>query len=336
MKILLAPIEIAGQVAITANALRKLGLNAVSSNYHFHKNPYEYACDVNFKVNRELPVTTDDIKKFMFTFMSVFRFDIFHFNFGKTLLKKNRDLPILKHLGKKLVMEFWGSDIRMTDTSEQEPNASLARKSRTKIIEKLKRLGSNVHLAIVADLELKAYVENFFKRVELVPQRIELDKFQPSYPDPTKQTPLVVHAPTHRAIKGTDYLIEAVENLKSKHSFDFRLIEGMKHSEAKKLYENADVIVDQLRLGTYGVFAVESMALGKPVITYIHEDFKRSYPPNLPIQTATINSIGDVLERILTDGDLRHNLGIQSRKYAEDHHDSIKVAKKLFTIYQSL
>jgi hypothetical protein len=33
MRVLLAPIEIAGQMGITARALRKLGLDAVSFNY---------------------------------------------------------------------------------------------------------------------------------------------------------------------------------------------------------------------------------------------------------------------------------------------------------------
>jgi glycosyltransferase involved in cell wall biosynthesis len=233
-------------------------------------------------------------------------------------------------------MEFWGSDVRTADTGKRKFNANLAKKSSNKIVEKLERLGSYIDLALVADLELKAYVEPFFKRVELVPQRIELDRFLPNFPDPAKQRPLIIHAPTHRAIKGTEYVMDAVEDLQSKYSFDFRLIEGMKHSEAKRLYENADVVVDQLRLGTYGIFAVESMALGKPVITYIREDFKNSYPPSLPIQSASRDTIRDALELIIADGSLRHNLGIKGRKYVEEYHDSIKIAERLRSIYQGL
>ena len=336
MRILLAPIEIAGQIAITARALRKLGHQAVSANYYYKNNPYAYTCDVNFGGDKKFPRAVNSHRQFMFTCMSAFRFDVFHFNFGKTFFKKNRDLPILKRLGKKLVMEFWGSDVRIIDAPEQTSGADLAQKSSVKIIEKLKRLGRCIDLALVADLELKAYVQPFFKRVELVPQRIELDNFLPNFPDPDQHRPLIVHAPTHRAIKGTEYVMEAVEDLKKKYPFDFRLIEGMKHSDAKRLYEKADVVVDQLRLGTYGVFAVESMALGKPVITYIREDFRNSYPPNLPIQSAGRNTIRDVLERMIANGPMRHDLGIKSRTYVESYHDSVKVARRLQAIYSSL
>jgi glycosyltransferase involved in cell wall biosynthesis len=323
MRILLAPIEIAGQMAITARALRKLDLHAVSCDYGYKQTPYGYTCDVNLGLNEKNSKVMKTATQLAFFLKSAFRYDVFHFNFGKTLLKKGRDIPFLRRLGKKVVMEFWGSDIRVIDESEQGPqvpDANLAKKNS----------------ALVADLELKAYVGPFFKRVELVPQRIELDRFQPNFPDPARQRPLIVHAPTHRPIKGTDYVMEAVEALQSKYAFDFRLIEGMKHSEAKRLYENADVVVDQLRLGTYGVFAVESMALGKPVISYIQEEFRKSYPPSLPIQSASRDTIGDVLERMIADGVLRHNLGIKSRKYAEDYHDSIKVAERLVSIYQSI
>ena len=34
----------------------------------------------------------------------------------------------------------------------------------------------------------------------------------------------------------------------------------------------ADVIVDQLRCGSHGVFAVEAMATGKPVLCYIRDE----------------------------------------------------------------
>ena len=336
MRVLIAPIEIAGQMAMTARALRKLDLHAVSCDYGYKQTPYGYTCDVNLGLNEKNSKVMKTATQLAFFLKSAFRYDVFHFNFGKTLLKKGRDIPFLRRLGKKVVMEFWGSDIRVIDTPEQEPDANLAKKSSIKIIENLKRLSSNIDLVLVADLELKAYVEPFFKRVELVPQRIELDRFQPNFPDPARQRPLIVHAPTHRAIKGTDYVMEAVEALQSKYAFDFRLIEGMKHSEAKRLYEKADVVVDQLRLGTYGVFAVESMALGKPVISYIQEDFRKSYPPSLPIQSASRDTIGDVLERMIADGALRHNLGIKSRQYAEDYHDSIRVAERLVSIYQSI
>jgi glycosyltransferase involved in cell wall biosynthesis len=261
---------------------------------------------------------------------------VFHFNFGKTLLKNNRDIPFLKSLGKKLVMEFWGNDARIDNMPDQVDPRRLSRKKRGKILDRFRKLGRYIDVALVADLELKGYVESFFKRVELIPQRIELDIYVPRYPDPAKKRPLVVHAPTDRDIKGTAYVLDAVQKLMHKHSFDFYLIEGKKHSEARELYANADVVVDQLRIGTYGVLAVESMALGKPVITHIRDDVRGGYPETLPIVAASQESICEALDRVIAHGTLRHDLGVQSRRYVEEYHDSIKVARRLHCIYQSI
>ena len=44
----------------------------------------------------------------------------------------------------------------------------------------------------------------------------------------------------------------------------------MSNREAIKRYREADIIIDQLRVGWYGAFAVEAMKMGKPIIAYIN------------------------------------------------------------------
>jgi len=50
------------------------------------------------------------------------------------------------------------------------------------------------------------------------------------------------------------------------------LIEGVPNREARLRYAAADVIVDQLKIGWYGMFAIESMALAKPVVVHLDEE----------------------------------------------------------------
>ena len=45
------------------------------------------------------------------------------------------------------------------------------------------------------------------------------------------------------------------------------IVEGVPHDEARERYARADIVVDQLNAGWHGVFALEAMALGKPVVT---------------------------------------------------------------------
>ena len=98
-------------------------------------------------------------------------------------------------------------------------------------------------------------------------------------------------------------------------------------------YPKADIIVDQLYAGTYGVFAIEGMALGKPVITYIMDEMLGMFPPELPIQSASAKTVQDVLERLILSPQLRREIGMAGRKYVEDYHDYRKAAAYLKKIY---
>ena len=68
--------------------------------------------------------------------------------------------------------------------------------------------------------------------------------------------------------KGSEHVIAAVEGLDA----DLYLVEGLRHDEAFDRYRAADIVVDQLNAGWYGLFAIEAMALGKPVVTFLHDE----------------------------------------------------------------
>jgi hypothetical protein len=85
--------------------------------------------------------------------------------------------------------------------------------------------------------------------------------------------PRIVHAPTNRRIKGTRFVVKTVEKLRREgFEFDFALVENVKHEDAMREYEKADIVVDQLLIGWYGGLAVEVMAMGKCVVCYLREE----------------------------------------------------------------
>ena len=59
------------------------------------------------------------------------------------------------------------------------------------------------------------------------------------------------------------------------------------------------MIVDQLNAGWYGVFAIEAMALGKPVVTFLHDEAVRrteeAFGVQVPIVGATKETLADAL-----------------------------------------
>ena len=113
-------------------------------------------------------------------------------------------------------------------------------------------------------------------------------------------------------------------------------VNAYKRDEVVEVTKEADLVIDQLVVGEHGAYAIECMALGKPVICYIHPDFERCYPDGFPIVNATPDSLADVLRQLLAEPERRRSIAENSRAYAERVHDSTVVARRLLEIYEQL
>ena len=149
-----------------------------------------------------------------------------------------------------------------------------------------------------------------------------------------RKRPVVLHAPSSRRRKGTEHVVAACEGLDA----DLEIVEGLPHDEAFERYRRADIVVDQLNAGWYGVFAIECLALGKPVVTFLHDEAVRrtneAYGMEVPIRSATADTLRETLRPLVDDVDLRRRLGAASRAYAERVHDIEKIAGQLVTLYE--
>jgi len=85
--------------------------------------------------------------------------------------------------------------------------------------------------------------------------------------------------------------------------------------------------------------AVELMALGKPVVSFIRKKDLKYIPKkmknDLPIIDITPFDIYDVMKSVLSMSPTEiKDLGIISRKYVEKWHNSIDIAKRLKQDYE--
>ena len=238
--------------------------------------------------------------------------DIFHFYFGLTLVPKAIQFPVLKAFGKKSVMHFLGSDIRGKPPGE----LAWARRADAQIV------GSYDAIRWMPD-------------AEVVPPGLDLSKFPPA-PPPEHDRVRVVHAPTSRTKKGTEHVIAACEKL----DVELDIVEGVRHDEALERYRQADVVVDQLNAGWYGVFATEAMALAKPVVSFLHEEAvektERAFGVRVPIVGTTRERLVETLRPLVESAEERRRIGEASRVYVEQVHDAEKIADRLLEIYARL
>ena len=263
---------------------------------------------------------------------SIFKYDVFHFHFGRSILF-NKDLWVYKSLKKKVFFEFHGDDLRDLEKFSELNKYAVDYPGSNNNKIRLERICSSADGIILHDDELITYLPENTSNVFVVPLRLDIDKLTPNYPSADNKKIKIVHAPSDRKTKGSQYVIDAIEKLKEKYDIELLLVEKMTQEEAREVYLQADIIVDQLIIGTYGVFAIEAMALGKPVITYISNEMKERLPEELPIVSATIDNIEEVLERLILDGNMRNELGKKGREYAKMYHDYKKIGKILADIY---
>jgi glycosyltransferase involved in cell wall biosynthesis len=240
------------------------------------------------------------------------RTDVFHFYFGLTLLPKSVQFPLLRLLRKRSVFHYLGSDIRGKTPDE------LA-------------YGKRADAEVVGSYDAIRWVPE----AEVIPPGLDLRPFRP-VPPSDRARPLVVHAPSDRVKKGTQHVIDACARL----PVELDIVEGVDHETARERYARADIVVDQLNAGWHGVFALESMALGKPVVAHLKPDVvERSaagYGVRIPIVAATAATLVDALRPLVEQPALRRELGAAGRDYVERVHDVDRVADRLIDLYRSL
>lgn len=335
MRILHGMSDVAGQGSYSVAGLRAIGADATMAVWR--GNPFGYPVDIDMKIGKKkwmYPFYA--IKMLAFAIPAFFKYQIFHFHFGYSLIPFGLDLVWLRRAGKKIFMEYHGSDIRYTyqrirpkyyPYSDLEPVSKRKRRGNDKVLK-------YADAVITHDEELKQHIPS--DRIYITPLRIDVCKFTPIYPEEEKKRPVIVHAPSNYIVKGSKYVIETVKKLEKKYDLEFILVQNKKQEEAIEIYKKADIIIDQMYAQTYGVFAVEAMALGKPVVGYISDEIRSAFPEELPIVSATIDSLYQMLEMLIMDSKKRRELGMAGRKYAEDYHDYRKIAKVQMDIYKGV
>jgi len=222
------------------------------------------------------------------------RYDVFHFNFGQSLLPgylvRGADMGLLRAMGKRVFMTFMGSDIRTHLRADGEPALAddgsgdpvySPRGDRAKrlAVARAERWCDRV-FCLNPDLCARTSRGEFLPYTSVDP-RVIRPRDGERRPGPVR----IAHAPTNRRIKGTRAVVEAVERLGE--SAELILIENLAHGEAMRRCAEADILVDQLRVGWYGGLAVECMARGIPVVAYIRgsdlSHVPRGFARELPI-----------------------------------------------------
>jgi glycosyltransferase involved in cell wall biosynthesis len=275
------------------------------------------------------------------------KYDIFHFYFdggfiGRLTIGHRLVLPLLHIAGKKVIVVPYGCEARLESIAKKyKYNFCMYCTEENKTCDEKKTRRYLEHFCKHADIVLGCadLVECFPRYDGMWQYPIELSEWPPADPPTKSEIIKVVHAANHRRLKGTHFLITAIDELKVEgYQVELVIVEKMLTSEAKKIYAQADIIADQFIAGAYALFAIEGMALGKPVICYLNEDWFRYHPEwsECPIVSASPENLKEQLVRLINDSKLRRELGQRGIAYVKKYHSSESVGAELDKLYRCL
>jgi hypothetical protein len=256
-----------------------------------------------------------------------------------------RDLAFWRFAGKRVVMTFYGDDVRMVDLSvARNPHTHLALPGlheefarrdpwKRKLVAALERNGVSM-FATNPDL-----LEALPRSAAFVPYGNVDPASHAPQPPRASGTLRFIHMPTDRDVKGTSLFVAAVEQLQREGvDCSLTLVERMTNTQALVALNEHDVLLDQLRVGWFGAVAVEAMAMAKPAVAYLHADDRlrtpAAYSAALPIIAASPDDVLATLRAItaMPRGELSA-LGLRSRRFVDDWHAPERVARMMLDAY---
>ncbi len=238
--------------------------------------------------------------------------------------------PLLRLAGKKLVVSPYGSDVAVPGHLGALEEQMLAE------YPVFLEIGDQIRERVDyycrwADLVIGNWHQlGYLPRTDVLwPTMLAIDTEQwPEVPpgggDGHDGPVTVVHAPNHRLIKGTEGLIEAVEELRAEGlDVHLDLLERRPNEEVRQAILRADIVADQFVTG-YAMFAIEGMSAGKPVLSalsWLPADYMQTEAMRAsPVVNADLTNLKQVLRELVENPAERRRVGRAGREFVLDYH----------------
>jgi glycosyltransferase involved in cell wall biosynthesis len=336
-------------IARNAQADRQRGLQADTLVYEpfYVGNPFTYVVHL-----KRRPSWQRLLVPYAIFLWAAWRYDVFQFHFDRGLLigpdtftYNPVELPLLKLAGKGTVASAYGSDVRFRSRCVEDQPYNLcmgcpgpnygcvcdADKATRNIAHVVRWAGMALSTGDTSDYTPGTRRDIFYLGLDL--DRLSYVGARHDNEGPVR----IAHAPTDRNFKGTHYLIDAVARLQAAGlPVELDLIERVSNDETLERCKQADIIADQFIMGHHGVFTLEAMALGKPVLCFIrHADYLPT-GVDCPIVSTTPDDLEDTIKRLATSAELRQDLGRRGRQFVETVYAQPRVAERMARVYEAV
>lgn len=366
MKVFIGMTEIAGYYHNLALGLRENGIEV--SEYYLSEHIFQYNSQMNklpliFRIYRNFKLKREGIRSnpisrvyyyflgsfisYSFLFWAVFKFDIFVFGFGTSILNKNKDLKLLRRMNKKVVsVVIHGSESRppyingakRTANGDFLPASTLINmaslmKNQMRVIEQ------NSDYVLAAPFTSQFLEKSFINHFSIgLPFRINKRPVVSEKSDEDKPV-RILHSPSKPLAKGTFEIRNAIESLKNKgYSIDFVEVINQPNKVVIEELQKCDFIIDQLFSDTpLAGFATEAAFYGKPAVVggYGWALLKTLLPNHIfpPSEICHPDDLEIAIIKLIKDRVYRQQLGEQAWKFVSENWEAKIVAAKFCRIF---
>lgn len=133
------------------------------------------------------------------------------------------------------------------------------------------------------------------------PVVVDVDGWATPDPPLQRERPVVVHIPSNPWVKGTDLVRPVLRRLEADGLLEYRELTGVPASRVREVVRTADVVLDQFRLGIYGVAACEALAAGRLVVSQVDPAVRGLVRERTGLELPVLEADADGLERVLRD-----------------------------------
>ncbi|WP_241681248.1 glycosyltransferase [Pseudactinotalea terrae] len=145
--------------------------------------------------------------------------------------------------------------------------------------------------------------------------------------------PSVLHLPSRGPMKGSDLVDPVMRRMGEAGLIRYLRARQVASHKVPEVVQAADIVLDQFRIGSYGVAACEAMGAGRVVVGHVREDVRERVRATtgieLPIVEATPDDLEDVINGLAADPERRARIGRRGQRYVSEVHDGRASAQAL-------
>lgn len=227
----------------------------------------------------------------------------------------------MRRAGIHVALLFHGSDIRQA-TLHQRTVADSPLKNQGAYWDAVRnRAAANVQLAQTFDGPIFVSTPGLVPHAPhsiWVPLVVDSSRFATTNPVLERPIPVVIHAPSNPLMKGTAAIEPILEKLHEQGVIEYRRLSGIAHDQMPAFIAAADVIVDQVVLGDYGMLAAESMAAGRLVLANVNE--AQTTVPDLPVVHVTGATLEETLRAVIADRPTYRDIALRGPSFVHQYH----------------